>query len=367
MSLKKYLKGIEEMESWYTFSKETEEILKIMPLVRNGKLLLMGPYGYGKSLYAYLVGRIFFNYRADNMPVAQLMDELSVYDVLFNIDIPSLMKGEEKMEPREIVSAPFKFINEFQRGNYRVYNALLGLFSEGFITIRDMKFETQDYFAVLDANPMDSGSREIPAALLDRITASVNMRSLKGEEMMQMLDYDVELNKVKNYLSPRDMAALWKKVNGVKVPDSAKLLLALVHSYFSSCIYGDRAVMDSRHVASLCESCTYRTEPCAMLKEPLGQRWWKDTLRIAKAKAFFESRDSVKIDDIFFAMPYALQHRVRTREKLRSLYPSKEKWVKESVENARRLLKGVWIPALKGDEKKREKDRRTLSAIGVEQ
>ncbi len=361
--LNKYKKGIEEIERWYTFD-DNGELLKIAPLVRNGKFLLLGPYGFGKSLYAYLTGRVFFGYSEENMPVVQLMNELSVNDVFFKIDVARLIKGEEKIAPRDIVTAPFKFVNEFQRGNHRIYNTFLGLFEEGFVTIRDTKFKTKDYVAILDANPFDSGSVEVPAALMDRITASVNMRTVPGNKMLEMMSKPVELNKVKKVMTPREMSMIWNEVNSVAVPEKQHLLLTLIHGYMTNCIYGDKAVMDYRYIAHTCESCRYRTEPCAMLKEPLGHRWWKDALRVAKAKAYYDGRNEVSSDDVLFAAKYVLQHRIQTHERLRALYSSKEEWVNETLKNAKIRLKTVWLPALRGDKESARKDERTLSFIG---
>ncbi len=355
---------MEELERWYLFDGANEEMLKIIPLVRNGKFLLWGPYGFGKSFYAYLVARIFFGYSRDEVPMVQLNNELTVNDVFFSIDVASLMNGEEKVEPRSIVTAPFKFVNEFQRGNHRVYNTFLGLFEEGFIAYRDRKFRTRDYIAILDANPFDSGSVEVPSALMDRITASVYMRSLPGDKMLEMMERDLDSDRVRTVMKERDMRRVWGEVEKVRVPDSSRLLMVLLHGYFSNCVYGDKAAMDHRHVATLCESCRYRTEPCYMVREPLGHRWWRDVTAIARARAYFHGRGEVNSEDVFFAAKYALQHRIRTREKLRSLYRSREAWVDEMLDNARIRLKKVWIPAIKGSEKAWKMDERTLRILG---
>jgi MoxR-like ATPase len=279
--------------------------------------------------------------------------------------VPSLMKGEERIEPRSIITAPFKFINEFQRGNYKIYNTLLGLFSEGFVSIRDRKFKTEDYVAVLDANPFDSGSVEIPAALMDRITASVNMRSVPGTQMLDMFESAPDFSKVRNVLSPADMRKIWGEVERVAVPDKVRLLMALIHSYFSTCVYGDKAVMDHRYVATMCSSCRYKTEPCAMVLEPLGHRWWKDVVRISRARAYINGRGEVSVEDVFFSAKFALQHRIRTRERVRTLYQSKEQWVESALSNAELRLRKVWLPALKGNEDAKKVDERTLSALEV--
>ncbi len=361
-----YLNGVAELEKWYIFNGRSDEILKIIPLVRNGKFLLLGPYGYGKSLYAYLVAKIFFGYDIDSVPVVQLMDDLSIYDVFFNMDVPSLMKGNEKIVPRAVVTEPFKFINEFQRGNYKIYNALLGLFSEGFITFRDKIFKTEDYVAILDANPFDAGSVEVPRALMNRITGSFNMRSMGPENLLKLMDAEVDVNNARKILDAHIMNRIWDEVETIKVNRSMYLLLTLLHGYFSNCIYGDRAMMDPRHVSNLCSSCVYRTEPCSMIKEPLGHRWWRDAIAIARARAYYYGREHVNVDDIFFGSLYSLNHRVYLRERARVIYPSSEAWIRESLENARVKLKKIWIPALKGNDKARKEDQRTLKGMEVE-
>ncbi len=363
MLREKYLEGIEELERWYVFDGVNDEILKIIPLIRNGKFLLLGPYGFGKSLYSYLVGRIFFGYDPEDMPVVQLMDELTVYDVFFHIHVAELMKGEEKIEPRSIVTSPFKFVNEFQRGNYRVYNTFLGLFSEGFVSLRDKKFHTEDYVAILDANPFDAGSVEVPRALMDRITGAVNIRSMPPERIFDMLPSTPDIKKVRSVLNARDMKKIWDDEKRIEFGEHQRLVLMLLHSYFSSCKYGDRAVMNPRYVANLCSTCMYRTEPCSAIREPLGHRWWKDAASIARARAYINGRKSVSTDDVFFGSFYALQHRLNLRESAKTLYPSSEHWLKNAMENAKRRLKSVWIPALKGDEKAYQKDERTLAGM----
>jgi len=311
------------------------------------------------------VGKIFFGYEREDLPVVQLMDELTVYDVFFSMDVPSLIKGEENIEPRDIVSAPFKFINEFQRGNYKIYNTLLGLFSEGFVTIRDKKFRTREYLAILDANPFDTGSVEVPNALMDRITGSVNIRSMDATRLLDLMDSERVVDNAKKVLTPEDMLKIWAEVEKVHISEGKHLLMALLHSYFSNCIYGDKAVMNHRHVANLCSSCQYRTEPCSMVQEPLGHRWWKDAKAIARARAYYQGRKEVNVDDVFFAAFYALQHRISLREKVKVLYPSTEDWLRESLDNAMLKLKKIWIPALKGNEKAQRSDMRTLMNVEV--
>ncbi len=251
----RYLEAVEEVKRWYAVPRYLEEILSIIPLVRNGKFLLLGPYGYGKSLYAYLVGRVVFGLEMEEMAVVNLMNELTIYDVFFHVDVGALMKGEEVVEPRNIITSPFKFVNELQRGNSRIYNALLGLMAEGEIRLRERMFRTPDYLMILDANPFDAASTEIPRALLDRITGSFTMRSLEPEGMMKVMDmksWDPR-GDARPILGVDEMRKIWEEVEAVEVPRAVKTLMLLIHRYLNQRLRAGRqgALLPGRAEGSL--------------------------------------------------------------------------------------------------------------------
>lgn len=361
----RYLEAVEEVKRWYAVPRGLEEILSIVPLVRNGKFLLLGPYGYGKSLYAYLVGRVMFGLEMDEMAVVNLMNELTIYDVFFHVDVGALMRGEEVVEPRNIITSPFKFVNELQRGNSRIYNALLGLMAEGEIRLRERRFRTPDYLMILDANPFDAASTEIPRALMDRITGSFTMRSLDPEGVMKVMDMESwdPRGEARPVLSVDEMRDIWSEVEAVEVPRAVKTMLLLIHRYLNACVQGDRALFSPDVLRNLCSSCRWRNEPCHALLQTLGQRWWEDTVRVARARAYFHGRDEVRAEDVLFAMRYTLPHRLHLRERMLIASRSSELWVEDLIRNVEIEMVGTWIPAMKGNEAALENASRVLGFL----
>ncbi len=359
----KYLKAIEEIEKYYAFPDKHREIMKIIPLVRNGIFLIFGPYGYGKTVYADLIGKTLFG--GDGAKV-NLNSELTIHDVFFWIDAGKLAKGIEVIEPRKIITAPFKFINELQRGNGKIYNTLLSLMSEKTIVYRDKIFKTPEFVMLMDANPFDSASVEIPRALLDRITGSFTMLTPNENEREKLmyLEHATPIDMAKSILSYNDMKKIWKEMEKVIAPDDLKfLLLHLIHNYLNNCIHGDKEYFSPEIMRSTCTHCRWKHEPCSELLEPLGERWWIDTIKVAKARAYLDGRNEISIDDILSVLPYILSHRVHLREDILIAYRAPELWADKLVRRIKIELESRWIPALNGNERALRDAERTLNFL----
>ncbi len=357
----KYLSAVEEIGKHYAFPEKHEEIMKILPLVRNGVFLIRGYYGYGKTVYADLVGKVLFG--NEHYGKVNLNNEQGVHDIFFWIDAGQLAQGKEVIEPRGIITSPFKFINELQRGNGRVYNALLSLLSEKKIIYRDRVFETPDFLMLMDANPSDASSTKIPRALFDRITASFTMLTPEEDEREKLL-YIVKgspLEEAKNILTYENMKRIWNEVDNIHVDDGTVFLLThLIHNYLNRCERGNKEYMNSETLRMMCENCRWKVEPCSEILEPLGQRWWIDTIRIARARAYFEGRNSVELEDVFFSLRYTLPHRVHLRDDILVMYESPELWADKLVDRIKKELEIRWIPALNGNKKALRDAERTL-------
>ena len=361
----KYIEAMNEIEKYYAFPEKHREIMKILPLVKNGIFLIYGYYGYGKTVYADLIGKVLFNVDSSYGKV-NLSNELGIHDVFFWIDAGQLAKGKEVIEPRGIIKSPFKFINELQRGNGRIYNTLLALMSERKIIYRDRVFSTPDFVMLIDANPMDSSSVKIPRALLDRITASFTMLTPDEDEREKLmyLEHESPLDIVDSMLTYEDMKKMWSEVESVKISKGLIFLLThLIHNYLNRCERGDKEYFTPEVMRTMCENCRWRVEPCSEIIEPLGQRWWIDAIKIAKARAYFEGRDEVSNEDIFFAVKYVLPHRVRLREDIKMVYYTPELWAEKLVERIKAELESRWIPALNGNKKALRDAERTLAFL----
>ena len=116
-----FLKGLQLIFSWWKGDPEIKEMLSISLLTKNSITLLSGTYGTGKTTFILSVMKVFFSdvFEQQVKPIARIRDTLTEFDILLYIDIAKLRQGVEHVEPRPIVTSPFKFFNELQRGNPR--------------------------------------------------------------------------------------------------------------------------------------------------------------------------------------------------------------------------------------------------------
>lgn len=345
-----YIKAVEELDKVIAYPEEHKTIMRIIPLLKNSVILIKGAYGFGKTAYVECLAKIFFG--EDNFAMFTMNQELKLEDTFVIIDVASLLKGEEKVSPREIISKPFKFINEVQRGNGKLYNFMLSLFSEKKVIYRDRVFTTPDFVCVMDANPHDSASTEIPRALLDRISVSFTVTTPPENERLSKIVIYEDLrpaDRVKNILRYEDMIKIWEEVENVHVPKGILFLVSvLIHNYLTRCVREDKEIVSLDKAMSFCEECRYRDEPCSHLKEPLGARWQSDLIKVARAKAYFEGRNEVTVNDVLFALRYVLPHRVNLKEKILAVEGSAEVWVKKLVEKIPWEME-KWRVALNGE------------------
>jgi len=350
-----FLAGLKLIFDWWKADPETKEMLSIALLAKNSVILLSGTYGVGKSTFIESVMKVFFSdvYDQEVKPIARIRDTLTEFDVLLYIDIAKLRQGIEHVEPRPIVTSPFKFFNELQRGNPRLYNALLSLFAEKEVEYRGRVFKSKPFIAFCDRNPHDVSSHEIPKALWDRIDAHLYIRVLDVKET-----YDLLVNKYVRTYTPRivdvlpklltsdKMMEIWDDVEKVVVPEYIVLFVSLIGASFT-CAVVDRSVTEPKFKLP-CERCQYKGELCSKVKEVWGTRWAESTIKFAKARAWLYGRPIVQLEDVLFVLPYTLNHRLVLKPEVETQYPNKIEFVKkEVIEKAIKVKKDIWIEAIK--------------------
>jgi len=350
-----FLAGLKNIFAWWRADPETKEMLSIALLAKNSVVLLSGTYGVGKSTFIESVMKVFFKdiYKQDVKPIARIRDTLTEFDILLYVDIAALRQGIEKVEPRPIVTSSFKFFNELQRGNPRLYNALLSLFAEKEVEYRGRVFKSKPFIAFADRNPHDVSSHEIPKALWDRIDAHLYIRVLDITETYELLTSKYVkshtpriVDALPELLSSKEMMEIWDDVDKVIVPEAITLFLALIAGSFT-CAHVDRSVTEPRFRLP-CDQCPYKGELCFKVREIWGTRWAESTIKFAKARAWLYGRPMVQLEDVLFVLPYTLNHRLVLRPEIESAYPNKIEFVKkEVIEKAIKVKKDIWIKAIK--------------------
>lgn len=165
-------------------------------------------------------------------------------DMLFCIDLGRLTQGEEVVTPRELVTSRLKFINEVQRANPVSYNGLLSLLAERQVVYRDQVFASPPYACIMDANPHDAGSAEIPQAFFDRIDFSYDMplQDFTGVVRWQRnlatkggMHWGMLADLAEPQLTGAQMDEIWQDVGRIAVPEAINCLAALIAAHFQKC------------------------------------------------------------------------------------------------------------------------------------
>jgi MoxR-like ATPase len=331
-------------------------------LVKNATLLLTGTYGTGKTQFVQLVKKLLFSdgnggFEFDYETCHQ---ELTAFDVLYHLDLAELQKGREVVHPKKMVTARLKFLNEIQRANAGFFNALLPLLSEQRVTYRDADFETPDYLCIMDRNPLDTGSSEIPEAFLDRIDFDFEVPAIHLGEHLRLQQLrrradGFEWGSLDRAVEPAmtfaQLVEVWRDVSRVDIGRRATLLSGLIGDTFRLCIYTERSTTRMEYDLP-CAECELRAEICGHLLKVPGQRFVNAMLRLSQALAWLEGRAEVTEEDLFRALPWTLSHRLAMRpEELRKA-PSVLAWLRDTA--VRDILRprsaAIWADGLRAYE-----------------
>lgn len=360
-----YIRGLDQLFSLLQAPADTQTAVAASLLVRNGIILLSGSYGTGKTQLVNLIKKTFFcdgngDYDFDYETCHQ---DLTAFDVLYHLDLAELGKGREVVHAKRFVLARLKFLNEIQRANPSLYNALLPLLSERTITYRDMVFKSPDFVLLMDQNPHDEASSEIPRAFYDRIDFIINLAAIDLADSRMLFrkrkqEYGIEwdtLEKISSghIMKAAEMEDIWGDVIRVGIGEKEYLLAFLLLRSFSACDKTDRSTTGkSFHLD--CESCKFKGELCAHVIQVPGQRALNSILKLSQARAWLAGRDCIAFDDLLFALPYSMAHRlIIRREELVTSENSFEWLKKRAIGEILRNKFGSWDQAanrfLKGE------------------
>ena len=237
------------------------------------------------------------------------------------------------------MTARFKFVNEVQRANSLVYNGLLSLLASRMVSYRDQEFRSPHYLCIMDANPLDVGSSEMPQAFRDRIDFSYDLPLISAagtRRLCDLLGADGALaggdlaDLARPALTADEMEAVWADVARVTVAGEVTALATLVAGYLQRCRYVDRARLTTDFELP-CRDCTYRGETCAKLAAIPGTRFTLSMLRLAQARAWLRGVWTIEVEDLLYGVPYTLTHRLQVRTESLRLYPNMTQWFRQEL------------------------------------
>jgi len=308
-------------------------------LIENAIVLLSGTYGTGKTQLVQLIRKVCFSDQGEETPFAleTCHQDLTAFDVLYHLDLAELQAGREVVHPKPMVVARLKFLNEIQRASPGLFNALLPLLAERRVVYREQEFQAPSFVCIMDRNPFDAGSSEIPEAFLDRIDYSFEIPAAHLQESLciQKLrrtpggyHWGAIDDLADPILSIGRLERVWADVRLVEIPRRTSLLAGMLTDSFRLCISTERSIARPEYDLA-CHDCQFQGEVCSHLLKVPGMRLDNSLLRLAQALAWMDKRRHAGDQDILKALPWCLPHRLALRPEELRKQPSEQAWIQE--------------------------------------
>jgi MoxR-like ATPase len=328
------LEGKRELARAVRLPEETWRVIIASMLTPNRVIELTGTYGVAKTTIALGIMKVFFSdvYEQPVKPIARLRETLTEFDVFWYVNVKALMSGEEENEvrPRPIVTAPFKFFNEVRRGSPKVYQVMLSLLAEGEIEYKGRVYRSAPFFCIMDSNPKDTASFELPKAIIDRIDARIPIGVSDPVTTYSVLrntrGWSRIIDSLEQITTSRDVERVWAETSKVEVPGHCNLFLSFIHAAMQCAkgyrmpVWGgegevriDRTLTEGGFQLP-CEQCQFNGSFCSRITEAWGMRWMISATRLAVGFAWLDGRWRVNLKDVFDALPYVLNHRLVLKE-----------------------------------------------------
>ncbi|MBD3187322.1 AAA domain-containing protein [Candidatus Bathyarchaeota archaeon] len=320
-----------QLEVQYTIPDRKRVQKKIVPeiltisvlnaLVPNSAMLLIGGHGGAKTTLVKLLGRMFTGKSLDDIEQAILRGhpQLTEEKILATLDLPKLMKGEEKVKWRHFVKDFWKIIDELNRMTPYAQNILLSMLAEHRVKFYDSSFPVPQYCLFATMNPQDSGTFMLPMPFLDRFGISLpfsmpttnDLSLILKSKDTKLFGYD-EILQVPKVLSIDELISIWRAVDAQEVEDEAEQFIHAIVREFSLCARINKGVSNDKKVGpDLCSKCHFDTTKsiCNKVTTILSVRAAKDLYRYSKALAWLMNLE-VDMHVVNTVAPYVIQHRV---------------------------------------------------------
>ena len=333
---KRYLDAINHIFELFTApTPEFKKDYATLNLIEN-PTALFGPPGVGKTALITITAKVLFG---DEAAVVHLTESKKPEDVFFEMDISlkndgkTVQRYEFKPMPREAMTKPIVFFNEFNRANDLMLDELLSYFEEGEVYARGVMLKRVRSKVWLDYNPYKN---TVDYALITRIAGSINVHGLELPDEALLLERKFSKRSIEKLcdlaetkLTKEDMYRIWDEVKKVKVSAEAASSASLFMALFKACVHD----IDSLIVERPCDECEIR-ENCllAELEQPLHTRNVEHIVMLMKARAWLEGRDEVQVKyDLEPAIKLAISHKVLLKDDTKREYMTYDNWFEGSL------------------------------------
>ncbi len=336
--LKQYKQNIDAIFSIFKINDpQIKTMLSIIFSIQNGKVLLTGIPGTGKSTLVHAASKQFFvEEKNNNYSIIRYFQGIDDSDVIYSIDF---VNGNAIIKPRNILNTPFRYHNEFHRSSPILQNALISYFEEREITFRDIHYQVPEGLDICDRNPDDIGSEGIVEALIDRFDMEIIIPA-NDNPYLKSKTFQAEA------LSPQSMQRIWNEIGQVELNGTSQHYAAMINYYFSACMINRS--LASRQYQLKCKGCRYSNELCKNIRIVPGSRGFNSLHNISRAIAWFNGRKTVTTEDIEMAVPYVYSHRLNFHMEILKEWLNPQIYLREwFVAKTLFVKKEHWLEAIK--------------------
>ncbi len=299
-------------------------LLGMLSSVLNGKTLLVGEYGLGKTTLAESITSLVTSTPRNIVSSNSLKGhpELNHEQLIGRPDLGKLNQGTEKVIWSNFVNADYKIVDEINRIPEAKQNILLtGMQSNNWLYLNE-SLNKPSSFWFATKNYRDEGNNSLIPPLLDRFDLAIESKN-PGMNISRLLrshsppDIDAEHIKKEDFsnflkeeyglntLTQSDKKVLSEEINNKPFSKDANLFFDVLVSELASCqVYGQKRTVDNCP-----DGCHYKNYACFDTKNTLSVRSVKAIDTYAKALAWVDGSDDVNVKHLSLISPYATWHK----------------------------------------------------------
>ncbi len=298
-------------------------------VIDDGKMLVCGPPGSGKTSSSRFVGSAIYNLLVDYIKNSTIYGhpEQTEEKMVAMYDPIEMIKGKRKLIIREFLKSPIKVIDEINRLRPESLSILYELLNSGTVTYQNQLIKAVPGPLFATANASDSGNYDIPPPVMDRFKVAVVVDrinpyyveafSKKRANGVSNLENRVTLSKP---ITRQDIAEIRRGIYSVDFPSDVMGRVAHFISELTGCDMAGVAIerktkgnLSEKKPPALCKDCDHYSQDksiCSNTENGLSARAIESIFAYSKAVAYWRGKKQVGEEDIRAVIPYATWFRL---------------------------------------------------------
>ena len=309
-------------------------------MLGDGKMLIHGPPGSGKTSTSKFVGSAVYNLLTDYIERATLLGhpEQTEEKMVAMFDPVAMLKGERQLIIREWLKSPVKIIDEINRLRPESFSILYELLQSGTVTYQGQVIKATKGPIFATANASDSGNYGIPPPVKDRFDIGVVAYSLNpwqiehlGNKRRDTIRQPLDRVILDDPLTEEDFERMHDEISGIYFPSEVMSKLAHFMAELHGCDMAgvsteskNKGNLSDKKPPALCKDCDHYnsdTSICSTTENDIGSRTVDTIQRYSRALAYWRGHDTVSQQDLEVVLPYATWFKVKPTRKTIEMNP----------------------------------------------